>query len=288
MEIVICGNCGGEVANVGLKAMKMSHCHHWVHTACLKNRTSFKQCDRCTGTFVGFDINEPNEWDGRDYLAQPPEGGTWIKRGEPFIWFKERKPLTWISKQYGLQRLLAAGVDVEDFVGNGYTWKQMKEAFKDFNACGERAIDGLVALGCNGEHLRDYGKMMEGCLTDLSVTQQQLVEKFGFAYDDEGLKVVNGKNQKSWTGKEAKMVGLTKEGLMLAGLKTPLQFASFGDDTDFGVTMEDLGLGTFVVAAAAPPPQMAKRLEAVSPIRPKPIIANPPSTYSPHRLAPKK
>ena len=256
-------------------------CSHWVHTKCLdKKEPDFEKCAACKGdvdlNVPMVDAEEPTCIDGRDYVLEPVESDSYFtsKRGEPFSWLAQKKPIEWMihNQGYGLQRMLQAGVKLDDFVKNGYTWEDLK-VFRDFSNKDNlpRARDALFALRCNAEHFRDYSHLLGSAISDLGINGRHLVELYGFYFPTEGqpLSVVGGKNEKYWSANQLTQLGMKMEDLFGAGMETLDQYAHLeptdADEKKLGTTDED-------VAALCPPQQEKEELVMVAEPAPRRVV----------------
>lgn len=76
----------------------------------------------------------------------------------PFYWLKQRTSLEWILRYKdgaGLQYMLSHGIQIDDFLNNGYTLDDLL-IYKDFHKSPNRARNALYALGVTADHLREY------------------------------------------------------------------------------------------------------------------------------------
>lgn len=200
-----------------------------------------------------IDKEEPYAIDGRDYIAQPLPNSFFvnlIKRGfttkEPFTWLNERKPVEWLihEKKHGLQKLIMAGVRIEDFLKNGYTWSKDLRIFRDFSPTEskERGRNALQALQCNAEHFRDYSAQLGQALVDLEINGKHLVELYGFYFPTKGAKplsVAGGKNEKPWKAADLVKLGMKMDDLFGAEMTFVEQYVALKPTDD-----DEVGLGT--------------------------------------------
>jgi len=233
----ICPTCSKTV-EAGLYGMKLE-CNHWIHTKCLdKANPNFEKCGKCllsppSGTKLSL---EADALDGRDYIANPVNSAGWMYKlikKEPFIWLQDHKNLQWImnEKGYGLQKLIQAGVSINDFLQNGYSWDDLKI----YKGIQERPIKALKALKCNAEHFREYpikGKIeMDG---------RALVEEFGLVFPPGGkpLTCVGGENKKPWIARELTELGFKIKDLYGAGMEYVEQYAALYPTDEDEVLLE--------------------------------------------------
>jgi hypothetical protein len=236
-----CPSCYKTV-EAGLHGMKLE-CNHWVHTKCLdKKEPNFEKCNMCLSSSSSpssssFSPYDHDAIDGRDYISNPVSSASWVYKAfvkEPFTWLREHKKLEWImnEKKYGLQKLLQAGVCIEDFLQNGYTWDNLK-IYKGFQ---ERLVPTLKALKCNAEHFREYKN-------DFKLTGRQLVEDFGLYFPKGGkpMQCMGGKNQKSWIASELVDLGFEIKDLFGADMQYIEQYAALQptDEDEIKLKVED-------------------------------------------------
>lgn len=266
MESRPCPACRKPV-QAGLLGMRLE-CGHWVHTGCMdKQNPDFDQCMACRGD-VDLTASEPLSYEGHDYVETPVDRSPyWFSgrsKAEPFTWLREQKPLKWIieEKQYGLQRLLHAGVSIDDFLNNGYRWSDLK-AFRDMSTRGK---DALFALGTNAEHFR--GSLGVEPVKELGITGKDLVELFGFVFPEtaQPLEVVGGKNDRPWKASELVELGMKMVDLEGAGLEYVEQLnhlePSAADKRALGITQTDVApqeLVVRVITEPKPAPRIVSR-----------------------------
>jgi hypothetical protein len=231
-----CPSCYKTV-EAGLHGMKLE-CNHWVHTKCLdKKEPNFEKCSACLSSTSSSPSQELDAIDGRDYISNPVSSASWVYKAfvkEPFTWLREHKKLEWImnEKKYGLQKLLQAGVCIEDFLQNGYTWENLK-IYKGFQ---DRPVQTLKALKCNAEHFREHP-------LPFKLTGRQLVEDFGLYFPKGGkpMQCNGGKNQKPWIAKELVDLGFEIKDLYGADMQYIEQYAALQptDEDEVKLKVED-------------------------------------------------
>ena len=228
-----CSYCFKEVKD-GIYAMHLDVCRHWVHTGCLdKKDPDFDNCPQCKGEIK---LIEPPPINKRDYISDPLQPSYWDnfkiswKKKEPFVSLDAQTPIVdlIIHKQYGLQKLLEAGVTIEDFIQNDYTWDDLKK-FKDIGDVNnkDRAKKALVALRCNAEHFRDAYHILGPAIKDLGITGRDMVELFGIYFDDkkpEPMQVAGGLNNILWNASDVLKLGMTMKDLYGARLTWAEQY----------------------------------------------------------------
>lgn len=239
----------------GLYGIRLE-CKHWVHSKCLDAKNpDFVQCVACKGqvdmNIPQFDVNEPDSYNGRDYVQKPLSDSYFnsfsramYQKKEPFKWIAEKSPLEWIirEKGYGLQRMIQSGVRFDDFMNAGYSWNDLK-AFKDFGDSKrtQRAKEALYALKCNAEHFRDYPHLVGTVVKDLDITGRNLVEMFGIYFQEKSCKpllVAGGINNKPWTANQLVNLGFKMKDLYGAGLEYLEQYAMLNPTDEDEIAME--------------------------------------------------
>lgn len=253
----ICPFCDTEV-KVGVHGIQFLECKHWVHTKCFKqNQCNFEYCkEGCSGPAPSDSssvrvLEEESNYQGHDYISNPKDPSWWTSTRQTFLGSEvarlldagpKKCPIAWLIKDkgYGLQHLLADGIDIEDFVTNGYTWQDLKQ-FKDMQT---RPKEALYALHLNAEHLRDYPEALP--VKDIGITGQELVELYGFYFpeDSDEAEVLNGRNIKRWTAKDLVQLGMTVRDLFGADMRTFEQYEALSpsdeDEAALGVKDEHI------------------------------------------------
>lgn len=248
----VCKYCYKSV-KADLYGIKLD-CNHWVHSLCLdKKNPDFGQCPECKGIVIESHCpEEPSSINGKDYIEEPVSRIGILKRGiistkEPYNWLKEKKDIKWIirEKQFGLQKMLEAGVTIDDLFGYGYQWDDIKQ-FKDFSvATKERGRKALQALGCTAEHFRDHYEYFGKQVIDhMQINGRHFVEQFGLQFAGNQLVVAGGQNKKEWHGQDLVKLGFKLKDLYGAGLETLDQYITLKttdeDEEYLGVTKKDL------------------------------------------------
>lgn len=269
----VCPTCSKTV-EAGLYGMKLE-CNHWIHTKCLdKANPNFEKCGKCLSSPQNSTLQtssgEVDALDGRDYIANPVNSAGWMYKlikKEPFIWLQDHKNLQWImnEKGYGLQKLIQAGVSINDFLQNGYTWDDLKI----YKGIQERPVKALKALKCNAEHFREYpikGKFeMDG---------RDLVESFGLVFPPGGkpLTCVGGENKKPWIARELTELGFKIKDLYGAGMEYIEQYAALypTDEDEMKLEVKDEDINVL--------PSIVKRTEEAKRVLnppPAPVVSSP-------------
>jgi hypothetical protein len=228
-----------KVVNAGLYGIKLN-CGHWVHSKCLnKKEPDFDNCAECKGEIT---LKEPLPNNKRDYINEPLADSWWLTfkktawKKEPFTFLNEQIPIRELilQKQYGLQKLLEAGVTIDDFLSNQYTWDDLK-TFQDFQQNNNRSKEALIALKCNAEHFRDYYHVLGKAITDLNITGRDMVELYGIYFTEktpDPMMVAGGKNIKLWSASDVLKLGMTMKDLYGARLQWYEQYANLEASED--------------------------------------------------------
>jgi hypothetical protein len=252
-------------------------CGHFMHSACIKSSgCGFEKCAGCQG--LQAQINEPITYNGHDYVNDPTHKIVWIRTGEPFVWFANKsKSVKWMicEKEWGLQRLLASGVTIDDFLKNGYGWEDLKH-FRDVR---ERPQMALRALGCNAEHFRDYAVLLP--VAQMALTGRDMAEYFSFAFVDEDKPpmVVGGRNQITWKCCDILKLGMKFDDLIYAGISTTYQFDTLEsteeEEAKLEITAESFATLKSPVTPPAPRVEPVESPESSPPPAPRVAARNP-------------
>jgi hypothetical protein len=182
----VCSFCK-EVADESL-SVRHRGCGHLSHVDCLPDTNTIgKKCGDCDGSApsvsIGGEITaaggEPRTTDGIDYVLYPgtKQAPGLLKRAasiipglslkiaetientqNPELLLNNIVKIETIMKRnkMGLWHMLKAGIEMSDFLKNGYTWTDLLK-FEDISNKGpERALQTLVALKTSANHFRDY------------------------------------------------------------------------------------------------------------------------------------
>jgi hypothetical protein len=237
----------------------------------------FERCLRCKGSIVEEPVvwEEPLGINGVDYVefstgessmfSSIKQTITRAKTKEPFTWLQDRKDIQWMKneKHCGLQHMIQAGVTIDDYINNDYTWKDLKK-YSDFSGKNkERGRKALQALRCNAEHFRDYHVVLGDAIKDLEITGKHMVEVYGISFPDsplgKPLQVYCGKNKQPWHAKDLVKLGFKMYDLHGAGIQYLEQYIALNptdqDELALGVTKRDLELLPLAhKPTPAPPP----------------------------------
>lgn len=274
----ICSYCD-KIVTPGLFGMQLE-CGCLVHPNCLDPKNpNFETCKKYPNCKVVTILEEPESVDGRDYINNPPDNLGIMARmkrvvvltKEPFISIAKKTSVPLLKeKGYHLQRCIADGVLIDDFLQVGYTWQELKN-FKALSGSQgkERARQALVALQCNAEHFRDYKHLLDTTIQDLEINARHMVELYGIFFPDTEARVIvsNGQNnaKKPWRAEDFIYFGFKKQDLFGAGMKFIEHYEALkptdADDEQFGMNDDDM--------------QMLKPLNPPKP-KPVPVTAPPP------------
>lgn len=287
----------------GLHGIRLE-CSHWVHTKCLdKKNPDFDQCVACKGVVdlnvPLVDVNEPTCIDGRDYVQEPVASNSVLSslgrhKREPFTFLAEKKSIEWMIRNqgYGLQKMLQAGVTMNDFLNNGYTWQQLR-TFKDLSEDApskERSRMALYALKTNAEHFRDHPHLLGSVIPDLEINGRHLVELYGFYFPENGqpLSVVGGKNESYWNASDLVKLGMKAQDLFGAGMETLDQYQHLQASQEDARALEMTG--SDIESLYEPEPEIVR--ESVVVVEPAivrvPVVVPKPKVKRVHGLKPRK
>ena len=241
MNCAICGQPADDVA------YSYTHgCGHTTHTECSEEGFSHKKCKETCG--ANAPIKQPRPADGIDYVLKPNGKtkasyvgkviGSLISRKPaektPLDLLKEQVSVSTLIKRHnlGLQHILKEGIDIEDFISNGYTWDQLCE-FEDISQKGpKRALQAFcTGLGVSANHLRDFGDK-HGILpvdkfkkiTDIVTSDYRDYLGLEFAPLLRCLKDSN------WTAKHCLDIGLKFDDLCDLGMESMYQYKALVHD----------------------------------------------------------
>ena len=156
-EEKICAKC---LTPINKETIAHTKCNHFTHYKCLPLLRSyieyFPNCNNCADFLDNTD--EPRQYRGIDYVLDEktvkcsPDIKKVLSRGHKI------SDLVF-GYGYHLQRLLSMGVCIEDFLENGYTWKDL-QSFRDLSEKNIRRRDALCALGCDANFYRENLKKL--------------------------------------------------------------------------------------------------------------------------------
>jgi len=201
-----------------------SKCKHSAHYECVDEEIdNFALCADCdpaapNETKNKLPIKEISQYEGHDYITQPvimpyQDSLDVAFQGKPSM----EKII--IGNELHMQRLLWAGMTIDDFLRFGYTWEDLQK-FADLAKPGERRVATLFALGCTADHFRFYPDRLPA--KKMGVTPKDLRESFGlgFAEKDGPLTVFNipPHPDHPWRLSDLAALGFKAEDVFAAGL----------------------------------------------------------------------
>jgi hypothetical protein len=255
-----CSFCG-EPAEEAL-SIRHRECGHLTHADCLdtSKKPNYKKCGACTGENVSLSaiaslspisssLQEPRTIDGIDYVLRPglkrnanalmrvaayvPGLGSRVAENvenstNPEFLLNNKVPVTTIMKRnkLGLDHFLRAGVTLEDFLKNGYTWKDLVQ-FEDISGRKgpKRALQALcVGLQGNATHFRDYPDAFPYAQVKAHTKcdTKDLEQYFGLTFPPDGpLECMGDQN---WSARDCLALGLRMDDLCDLGLMYVEQF----------------------------------------------------------------
>ena len=266
----ICSYCD-KIVTPGLFDIRLE-CGCSVHPNCLDPKNpNFETCRKYPNCKTVTILEEPESIDGRDYINNPPNNLGIVARmkrvvtKEPFISIAKKTSVPLLKeKGYHLQRCIADGVLIDDFLQAGYTWQELKNFKALSGAQGkERARQALVALQCNAEHFRDYKHLLDTTMQDLDINARHMVELYGIFFPDTEARVIvsNGQNnpKRPWRAEDFIYFGFKKQDLFGAGMKFIEHYEALkptdADDEHFGLNDDDMTM-----------------LQPLNPPKPKPVV----------------
>jgi hypothetical protein len=246
-----------EAVNVEL-SVRHRGCGHLTHLECLDPniKATPKLCAGCdnsqpvpVGRKVGAEvIAEPHTTDGINYILNPgvKRGASTLKAVASYIpgissrvmedvktsqnpefLLANRVPLPTIMKvnKLGLDHFLKAGIQMEDFLKNGYTWKDL-QVFEAISRKGAKtALQAItVGLHATANLFRDYPDAFpfEEIKAQTKLQNSDLCELFGLTFPDNAALECYGDNQ--WNALHCVNLGLTMDDLTDFGLVSKQQY----------------------------------------------------------------
>ncbi len=214
-----------------------------------------------SATIGGGGGGEPRPTDGIDYVLTPgkkqapgmlgkvasmipglskraPE--TVATSQSPEFLLNNHVPIDAILKRnkLGLQHFLKDGVEMIDFLRNGYTWNDLLK-FKDISKEGpERALQTLCALKTRANHFRDYPSALpvDKVRAHTGFENRDLCVCFGLTFPDDGPLECSGDQE--WYARDIVKLGLNTDDLIEFGLYYTQQY----QDLFHNVTQKDMGV----------------------------------------------
>lgn len=198
---------------------------------------------------------------------------------DPEFLIKNRVPVRDMLRfnKLGLQHLLKQGVDMTDFLSNGYTWNDLL-LYEDVGRKGAtRAKQALMALRCNANHFRDYPDALpyKKVAEHAQLQPYDLGTCFGLGFPTDPPGSLQCMGDENWTARDCVRLGLNMDDLrdfglvglqqyedLMVGLSKPDAIAA---ERDLKVTPEHIG--SLVDLMMTPPPRQPE-----PPIVKKPVV----------------
>lgn len=269
---------------------------------------NYKLCSICTGEAVALgdvasmDVTPPSSSSGRepfppdgiDYVLQPGQkpkqaSGAWqmvsglfsrraaggkqedVKTSQDAEFLiKNRVPVRDMLRfnKLGLQHLLKVGIEMTDFLSNGYTWNDLV-LYEDLGRKGAtRAKQALMALRCTANHFRDYPDALpyKRVAEHAQLQPYDLGTCFGLGFPTNPPGALQCFGDENWTARDCVRMGLKMDDLrdfglvglqqyedLMVGLSKPDAIAA---ERDLQVTADHIGA---LVDLLAPAPEPIKK-----------------------------
>ncbi len=285
-------------------ALSIQHeaCGHRSHVDCLVEPYDFDNCAACstspavsssTRTMV---IKEPRTTDGINYVLNPgrkqpastmAKVAAWVpglsarfvetvdNTTNPEFLLRHHVPIRDImeKRNMGLDHFLKAGVTMDDFLINSYTWDDLL-VFEDIS--GRRGSSKLplqaitIGLQANANHFQAYADAFpyEKVRAHTGFQPYELGELFGLYFPEDGSPLQCEGNC-DWRARECVEMGLTMDDLCVLGLQYVDQYDALmaGLNTkDAAVMQKKLGVKPeHLKALLEPPKEVAVRVVVAPP-----------------------
>ncbi|MBX9635981.1 MAG: hypothetical protein K2Q45_00330 [Nitrosomonas sp.] len=246
-----CSQCALEAeAHLSIQHTK---CHHYSHVDCLSEPHNFELCPSCASgdapktpmaaaaaAAVGAQAvgGEPHTTDGRNYILYPGTKagtstlkiiGSWLSKQpeenvktsqNPIFLLNNKVPIETIMRQnkLGLDHFLKAGVTMDDFLKNNYSWNDLMK-FEYLQKGGKRAFQTLtIGLKANANHFRDYPDLFppNEVQSHIGFKNADYCKSFGLEFDPHGPLMCNGDDR--WSANDCLALGLNIDDLIDFGL----------------------------------------------------------------------
>lgn len=186
---------------------------------------------------------EPRPKDGIDYVLEPGERAQEPSRvwgavssalsrraptePGPLEMLRERTPIDTMIKRHrlGLHHALKVGANIMDYLGNGYSWRDLLR-YEDIGRMGaERATQALRALGTDANHFRAYPSQMpwSEVRKHCGLETSDLNEQFGLHFPPDGPLECNGSEE--WSASDVLRLGVQMDDLLSFGMTYRGQYA---------------------------------------------------------------
>ena len=252
MEVPTCTNKNKTVCSLcALKtdpaySLKHDECKCWSHVTCLKKTGKPIDYDYCPIALNWVDTSapilpevEPTPEDGVDYISTPLQDGLFkkLRRGVTsgeMLHLLCQGPSKWPidrlirEKGWGLGHMIQRGATIDDFLINGYDWKQLS-CYQDLGSKGkDRRIIALQSLKTSADHFRSYSDALP--LAEMEFGAPELKKYFGLHFD--GMKLCSPASD-DWNAEDCVRMGLNMDDLLRLGLQYHEQYgALFTDESD--------------------------------------------------------
>jgi hypothetical protein len=270
-------------------------CGHSTHTDCfpLGEEPNFKQCFNCdpanvnrgggggaSGALPRGRAPEPHTTDAVEYWRNPGARNVDGSRSiistiisplrrtaepappTPFQLLKRKTPIAQIMSKhgYGLDHMLRDGLDIDDFLVNGYTWDDLCQFEYIADMGPVRCLETLHrGLGLTANHLRDNPDRLP-VAAFLAATQMRTSDwgkRLGLQFPENGPLHCFGDT--NWDAMDCVAMGLTMDNLMDLGLYRIEQYQDLMKGLTRGErAAAERNLGTtpeHLASLEVPPPQ---------------------------------
>ena len=290
-------------------------CPHVMHSDCIPIGSVLNsiKCHMCQGGGGSAPaahyhhqedpIGEPHPLDGRDYVlnpnpkrapsvlssltslvkkAPPPEDVKTSKNPEFLLKNRVKLPVIIKRNGLGLQHMLAAGIEMIDFLKNGYTWDDLL-VFEDISKKGEkRALQAITTgLKTNATHFRDYPDALpfEKVKAHTKFLPKDLCVKFGLQFPEDVRLPIECNGDQMWTAVDCVNMGLSMDHLIDFGMTTHAQYLSLMQGlTTAEMAQAELDLGFteehFKILAEQEPTEQVQAQPAPVP-KPRTVVGVP-------------
>lgn len=293
-------------------ALSIQHeaCGHRSHVDCLVEPYDFDNCAACAAPVehavaqsraaaaTAMAIREPRTTDNINYILNPgrkqpastiAKVAAWVpglsarfvetidNTTNPEFLLRHHVPIQdiMIDHDMGLDHFLKAGVTMDDFLTNRYTWDDLL-LFEDIS--GRRGSSKLplqaitIGLKANANHFQAYADAFpyEKVRAHTGFQPVELGELFGLYFPEDGSPLQCEGNW-DWRARECIEMGLTMDDLCVLGLQYVDQYAALMSGLnakDVATMQKKLGVKPEHLKALMEPPQEPVRVVAVAPAPP--------------------
>lgn len=199
---------------------------------------------------------------------------------DPEFLLKNRVPVRDMLRfnKLGLQHMLKAGIDMSDFLSNGYTWNDLL-LYADVGRKGAtRAKQTLVGLKCTANHFRDYPDALPyvKVASHAQLQPYDLCTHFGLGFPVEPPGALQCVGDENWTARDCVRLGLKMDDLMDFGLVGVQQYEDLmvglskpdavAAERELKVTAAHIGGLIDLLQAPLPPPPVHVPVSAPVPV----------------------